>query len=197
MIDKLAMLLIGLFVAITLGNIAILLADAFSRRHKSMAFLFGGFLGAAGFLLTPRLRPYSWLPPLLEPATAAFLFALPGLLNEIWQTSHFNLISRYTGRHGIREVDLRLFRKGIFTLRQTFSRPPGESGTVQLSSIGTWQREGDRTVLQFGEQTAVFETVPSSGRQTIRQCVGFSSFESDPEISLAAIDLSRDPDEHR
>jgi hypothetical protein len=196
MIAKLALLLIGLFVALTLGNVAILLANAFSRRHSSMVFLFGGFLGAAGFFLTPRLRPYAWLPPLLEPATLAFLFALPRLLNELWQTSRFNLLSQYTGRRGIREVNLCLFRKGVLTLRQSFSRSPEEFGLVESSTIGTWQRKEDRIALRIGEQTAVFEIVPSSGGRTIRQCVGFSSFESDPELSLAAIDLSRDADEH-
>ncbi len=193
MVAKLAFLLIGLFVALTLVNVAVVLANAITRRHSSMVFLFGGFLGAAGFFLTPRLRPYAWLPPLLDPATMALLFALPRLLNEFWETSRFNLLSRYTGRRGIQQVNLCLFRKGVFVLRQSFARPSGEFGIVESSTIGTWQREEDQIILRIGEQTAVFEIVPSSSGRTIRQFVGFSSLESNPEQSLAAIDLSRDP----
>ncbi len=190
-------MLIGLFVALSLVNVAIVLANAITRRHSSMVFLFGGFLGAAGFFLTPRLRPYAWLPPLLDPATIAFFFALPRFLNELWQTSRFNLLSRYTGRRGIQQISLCLFRKGVFVLRQYFARSPGEFGLVESSTIGKWQREEDRIILRTGEQTAVFEIVPSSSGRTIRQCVGFSSLESNPEQSLAAINLSRDSNEHQ
>jgi hypothetical protein len=192
MIAMLALVLIGLFVALTLANAALLLAGAFSRRHFSVIPLFGGLLGAVGFLLAPRLRPYAWLPLLLDPGTAILLVALPWLLNDLWRTSRFNLLFRYTGSHDVQAVQLCLFRKGVFTLRLSFSRPPDQSGFTELSIIGTWQWEEDRLVLRFGEQTAVFEGVPSGGGPTIRQCVGFPSFESDPEHSLASIELSRD-----
>jgi hypothetical protein len=192
MIAMLALVLIGLFIALALANVVMLLAGAFSRRHFSVIPLFGGLLGAVGFLLIPRLRPYAWLPLLLDPGTAFSLVAIPWLLNEVWQTSRFNLLFRYTGSRGVRAVNLCLFRKGVFTLRLSFSRPPDQSGFAELSIIGTWQWDEDRLVLRFGEQTAVFEGVPSGGGQTIRQSAGFLSFEGDPEQSLAAFELSRD-----
>ena len=193
---KVAPLLIGLFVVFALVNATILVANVFAKRHASMIFLLGGFLGAAGFLLIPRLRPYAWLPLLLDPATLTFILVSPWLLNELWQTSRFNLLRRYTGRRGICEANLCLFRKGVFTLRHSFTRSPGEFGLIESSTIGTWQQDVDRLELRIGEEVAVFEVVPSSGGETIRQRVGFSSIESDPERSLAAIDLSLDPVGH-
>ena len=194
MIAMLALVLIVLFVALALANVALFVAGAFSRRTFSVIPLFGGGLGAAGFLLTPRLRSYAWLPPLLDPGTAVVLFfGLPYLLNELWRTSRHNLLFRYTGRRGNIEVHLCLFRKGVFTYSAiSVSRSPEQSGIMGLSTTGTWQWEEDRLVLRFGEQTAVFEGVPSGGGQTIRQCVGFPSLESDPELSLAAFELARD-----
>jgi hypothetical protein len=192
MITMLALVPIGLFVTIALLNVGMFLSTGFSGRYHSMAPLLGGLLGVVGFLLIPRLRPYAWLPLLLDPGTSTFFVALPWMLNDFWQTSRYNLLARYTGSLGVRVVQLCLFRKGVFTLRLSFSRPPDQSGFTELSIIGTWQWEEDRLVLRFGEQTAVFEGVPSGGGPTIRQCQGFPSFEGDPEQSLAAIDLSRD-----
>jgi hypothetical protein len=192
MIAMLALVLIGLFVALALANVGMFLATGLTGRYHSMAPLLGGVLGVAGFLLTPRLRPYAWLPLLLDPGTAFAFIALPRLLGEFWQTSGYNLLFRYTGSLDVRAVQLCLFRKGVFTLRLSSSRPPDQSGFTELSIIGTWQWEEGRLVLRFGEQTAVFEGVPTGGGQTIRQCAGFSSFEDDPERSLAAFELSRD-----
>lgn len=193
MIAALAWVLIGLFVALALANVGMFLATGLTGRNHSMAPLLGGLLGVVGFLLTPRLRSYAWLPPLLDPGTAFALFlGLPYLLNELWRTSRYNLIARYTGSLGNRAGELRLFRKEVLVLRQSFSRPPDQSGTTELSIVGTWRWEEDRLVLRFGEQTAVFEEVPAGGGQTIRQRAGFPSFEGDPDRSLADFELSRD-----
>ena len=190
MIERAAVLLIGIFAFLTLANIAILLSNVVFRQRSSMIFLFGGLFGAVGFLLMPSLRCYAWLPPLVDPASAAFLiYGLPGLLQELWRTSRFNLVSEYAGRSGIREVQLCLYHKQIFVLRQSFARSPGELGVVGHSIVGSWHKEDDRLLLQFGDQIAAFEPLSCDGGRSIRQCGEASLCETNLELSLSEIEL--------
>lgn len=196
MTPKIASLLIAIFAFVALSNNTILLGNILGRRSGSMIFLFGGFFGAGGFLLLSPLRPYAWLPLLLDPATLLFLaYGLPRLLHELWRTSRSNLIATYTGRNGIREVQLRLYRRQIFLLHQTFSRSLGEFGVTETSTIGSWHSEDDRFILRFGDQMAMFEPIATGETRTIRQCVGFPSYENDPDRSLAGIEFIRKADD--
>ncbi len=189
MISGLPGLFIGIFVVSALINGAILVSNARTHRDASPIFVLGGFFGALGFLLTPRLGPFAWLPLILEPATLGFLIFFPRLLGELWGTSRFNLVARYSARRGDRDVDLRLFRRRVFTLRLSFDRSPEQAGIIAISRIGEWDRADDRIVLRLGEESAEFEPTATG----LRQAVGFPCFEDNPDFALAGLDLSRDP----
>ncbi len=93
----------------------------------------------------------------------------------------------------MQDVHLLFYRRDIFILRQSVARLAGE---CRISVIGSWCQEDDRLVLWIGERFAVFEPDPSGRGQTIRQSVGFSSIEADPELSLADIELIREAWQH-
>ena len=188
MSERLAPVLIGIFAASAVLNIAILIGNVVLGRRSSMIFLFEGVFGAVGFLLVSELRPFAWLPLLLEPST---FWGLPRLLHEMWSTSRFNLVAAYEVRSGVRDVSLRLYRNGIFVLKQSFDPSP-HSRLLELSVTGSWERDGNRVLLGIGSETAIFEIIPSVGDgEVLLQQLGFASYEESAELALGGLTLIR------
>ena len=190
---QIARLSLGIFLGATLLNVAIL-ASGPGPGPQDALFVFGGFFGVVGFLYAPG-------------STALRLAAAPGRARHpalprrrpfdparSLADRPISLIARYAGRRGNRTVELRLYRRGVFTIRQAIDRPPGEAGTVELSRVGDWEERGEgRLALRLGEETARFEPSAIGDPSKIRQVAGFPSFESDPELSLDGLDLAREP----
>jgi hypothetical protein len=160
-----------------------------TKRFHSAVPLLGAALLGAGMFGLPATRPYCWIALIVDYGTLAMLFALPRLVQEIWATSRFNLLGEYLGQTGRKNVSLRLFRHGIFTIRLELNRPSGECGIVGRGTIGTWQRDGKRLTLLVEQESAVFDVMGDAPKEKLRQSVGFPSWENSHEISLANIDF--------
>ncbi len=160
-----------------------------TKRFHSAVPLVGAALLGAGMFILPATRPYCWSALILDYGTLALLAASPQLFRELWSTSRFNLVSEYLGEAGMKTVHLRLFRRGIFTIRLQLHRPPGECGLVGTGTIGTWQREGAHLTLRTERESAVFDVVRDAPTEALRQSVGFPSWESSHELSLESIDF--------
>jgi len=83
--------------------------------------------------------------------TADVVAAFPVLAREAWSTSRFNLLCEYLGQAATRTVHLRLFRRGIFTIRLEVRRSPGEGSLTSAGQIGTWRREGSQLTFRSKE----------------------------------------------
>lgn len=158
------------------------------RFHSSVPF-FGALFLAAGMLLNPATRPYAWSALILDYGTLAFLIASPRLIRDAWSTSRSNLLCEYLGEAGMKTVHLRLFRRGIFTIRLHLHRPPGECGLISTGTVGTWQRDGARLTLRTEREAAVFDVVRDVPTEALRQSTGFATWESSHELSLASIEF--------
>lgn len=158
------------------------------RFHSAIPFFGAAFL-AAGMLIIPTTRIYAWSALILDYGTLAFLLACPQFFREIWDTSRFNLLYEYLGQAGMKTVHLRLFKRGIFTIRLELHRPPGEFGLVGTGTIGTWQREGEKLTLSTSKETAAFDVIQNSATETLRQSDGFPSWEKSNDLSLRSIDF--------
>ncbi len=152
--------------------------------------LFGGLFLGVGMLLLPTLRPFAWLALVLDfSGTLMFLlFGLPVVVIEVWKTSRFNLLEEYAGQLGKKCVQLRLFRKGVFTLKRQFHRKPGELGLMGVSAIGTWEREGSRIMLSLYGNPVIFEVLPDTEHEAIRLQSGVCGYDNS-ELSLAGMEL--------
>jgi hypothetical protein len=159
-------------------------------RFCSPVPLIGPAFLIAGMLLIPGTRPYAWVAVIADYGTLAFLIAIPLIIKEVWSTSRYCLLEEYVGDRDGKTVYLRLFRKGVFTIKQHIRRPVGEHGVVQAGTIGEWEREGERLVLRLDGQSAEFETVAHSEPKALHQVVGFPSYERDRDLSLAGVELT-------
>lgn len=140
-------------------------------------------------LLIPTTRSYAWTALILDYGTLAFLIASPRLIREAWSTSRINLQCEYLGEAGMKTVHLRLFRRGIFTIRLHLHRPSGECGLISSGTIGTWQRDGTRLKLHTERESAVFDVVRDSPTEALQQSTGFVTWESSHDLSLASIEF--------
>lgn len=167
------------------------------KFHSAVPFFGAGLLGG-GMLLVPATRHWAWLAILLDYGTLAFIIALPHLIHEAWNTSQFNLLRDYSGKIENKFVRLRLFRRGIFTIRISIQRPPGQSGLTGTGTIGTWSVSDERLKLEIhGGDFALFNVSQMSDSEFLQQQNGFSRFEKDRETSLAGIKLSLDSKTNR
>ncbi len=182
-------------VLMTLGGLlalanwwSVIWSNVTKRFHSAVPFVGAALLGA-GMLMLPTTRAYTWTALILDYGTLAFLLASPRLIREVWSTSHINLICEYLGEKGMKTVHLRLFRRGIFTIRLRLDRPPGECGLTSTGTIGTWQREGARLELHTERESAVFDVIRDRPTEVLRQSAGFTTWESSHELSLANIEF--------
>lgn len=184
-----AAILLTLGGLLSLANWGTVLWSRRSRRFQSPVPLLGAAMLGAGMLLLPAARPYAWSALLLDYGTLAVLLAAPKLGRELWSTSRVNLLHEYVSETDRETVHLRLFRRGVFTLRLNLHRPPGECGLVSTGMIGTWQREGARLTLRTEHEEAVWEVVRERAGEVLRQSAGFDSWERSVELSLAGLEL--------
>jgi hypothetical protein len=158
------------------------------RFHSPVPLLGAALLGMGMFILSAT-RPYCWTALVLDYGTLALLFASPRIVREAWGTSRFNLVSEYLGKTGVKTAWLRLFRRGIFTIRLELHRQPGEYGLISTGTVGTWQREGKSVTLSTGQESAIFDVMRDAPKETLHQSVGFPGWERSHDHSLANIDF--------
>ena len=191
MILLIAIVLITFGGLIAIGNWWGLYWSYHTKRFHSAVPLFRAALLGAGMFILPATRDYCWVALIVDYGTLSLLLACPRLFQELWGTSRFNLVHEYVGKAGMKTACLRLFRRGIFTIRLELHRPSGECGLAGAGTIGTWQREGGRLTLSTGRESAVFDVVRDAATEMLRQSTGFPSWESDHDHSLAEIDFAQ------
>lgn len=187
--------LIGIFGLLALLNLSCLVSTYVTRKHSSTVPLIGGVSGCIGFLLSPNLRVYAWLPLILDVGTALFIYAIPKIGKELWQTSRFNLLKEYVGRKsGQKDVTIKLFKRGILIIEQsfvsnTFDRADNVS-LVHLSNLGEWAERACRLEFQIAEKKALFAITGSKELEKILQLEGFDFYEKDEATSLKNIEFT-------
>jgi len=160
-----------------------------TKRFHSAVPLFGAALLGVGMFVLPVTRPFCWMALILDYGTLALLLVSPRILREVWDTSRFNLVREYLGQAGTKTAKIRLFRRSVFTIRLEIHRPPGECGLVRAGMVGTWQREGTQLTLRSEAESAVFDLIRNAPSETLRQSVGFPSWEKYHDYSLANIEF--------
>jgi hypothetical protein len=159
------------------------------KRFYSGVPLVGATLLGAGLFILPTSRHYCWSAIFLDCGTLALLAAFPVLAREAWSTSRFNLVCEYIGQAATRTVHLRLFRRGIFTIRLEVRRLPAEGGLTSAGQIGTWRREGAQLTLRVKGESALFEAIADAPTEMLRQSVGFPSWERHTDLSLSKVEF--------
>jgi len=110
-------------------------------------------LGLHGFQQT---KPYAWAGILVDYGTLALILAIPALAWESWTISRINLLHRFLSDSNGRRDDIRLFKRGKFTIKTEYN-PPVPCNThgalaMSLSRVGTWTNDCDAFCLSgYGE----------------------------------------------
>jgi hypothetical protein len=188
-VQTIAGVLLAIGAIVSLLNWATLICFLSTGRFVSAVPLLGSVCLGTGAVLLPALRPYAWAAVLLDYGTVALLLAVPRIAQEAWATCRINMLEEYVGRRGITTVCLRLFRRGVFSVRWDVKRPPGECGIVGMGRIGTWEREADTLVLRIGENRALFSQLPEGGDKWRCQSDGFDDCEQNPDLSLRELEF--------
>lgn len=188
-INNLGLAGVGIFVILAALNALILVRNCIKHdRYLSMIPLIGGLSGFLGCLAIPSLRYYAVAPLILDVGTTtALLWSLPSMLGEMWQTSRYNLLREFIGFTSRKKVYLRLYRRGIFTLKQDFERKPGELGIAACSTIGEWLQANDVLRLKIYGEEAVYRIVDEAGQTMLYQVRGSQAYESNSDLTLADI----------
>jgi hypothetical protein len=188
-LNAFAIILISVGGLISFANWFSVIQSYRTKRFHSAVPLFGAVFLGAGMLASPATRAYALLAIIADYGTLALLLASPRLIREAWNTSNHNLVYEYLGQAGMKTVRLRLFRRGIFTIRLELHRPPGETGLVSTGTVGSWKREGANLFLSTEREKASFEIKLKDSTEALRQLSGFESWEKQNELSLASIDF--------
>jgi hypothetical protein len=178
---------------LSLFNWAALISSLVTRRFTSGVPLFGAGFLAAGAALVPTLRPYAWAAILIDWGTLSFLVALPWIAWSMFSTSHFTLVEEYAASKEKLKVRMRLFQRGICTIRWDVERNPGEFGIASAGREGTWKRENESLIITIGQDNLVFTTSSESGAIVLRQSVASEYQRSDAQPSLEGVELQRRP----
>ena len=156
------MIIIVSAVAITLGAFIALFnwysiyASQRAGRYVSPTPLLGGLLLVLGLHGYLEIRIYAWLGILADYGTIILIIALPAMIRDAWSTSFANLVHRFVSDSGYRHDDIRLFKRGKFTIRSEHEPPVpcNEHGALVVSSgfVGTWREESQGFILEgYGE----------------------------------------------
>jgi hypothetical protein len=155
------------------------------RKFTSCVPLIGGVFGLIGFSQIPSLRKWSWIAVLMDYGSIVFLITLPKLAKELWQTSRINLVSKLTGKDNTKEVELRLYRAGVFVIRHRFFLEKGQTGLMESSDLGQWHEEDGVIVLKLHDDTVPLRFLGDTWR--IER--SFSHHASNPDLDIQNIDF--------
>lgn len=143
------------------GSIAVLNWYSIYASHKSerdvtAVPLLGAFFLVVGLLGFEQSRPYAWLGILADYGTLIMFVAIPMLARDSWTTSRLNLLHRFLSDANGRRDDIKLFKRGKFTIKTDYDPPvpSNEHGALAVSQgrVGTWRTDGDTFCLEgYGE----------------------------------------------
>ena len=127
-----------------------------SNRNVSPVPIFGAVFLALGLLGFHQTKPYAWAGILADYGTLTLILAIPMLVWDSWTTSRINLLHRFLSEAEGRRDDIRLFKRGRFTIKTEYDPPVScnEHGALAVSQgrVGTWREDGDSFCLKgYGE----------------------------------------------
>jgi hypothetical protein len=145
-----ASLILGCLIAVS--NWYSIYASHRFDRNVSPVPIFGALLLALGMLGFQQTRPYAWAGILADWGTIAFILAVPDMTWEAWTTSRLNLLHRFTSEINGRYDDIRLFKRGKFTIKTEYTPPiPCNKHGACITSqgrIGSWKLDGECFYLE-------------------------------------------------
>lgn len=173
MIKILAAVSIGLGAFITLANWYAIYSAHRSGRSESPAPLLGGLLLVVGLLGFPETRPYAWLGVIADPGLFLPILAIPALIWDLWSTSKINLVHRFVSNSGGRHDDIRLLKRGKFTIESKHDPPVpcNEHGALALSHgfVGVWREDPSGFVLERYRDNRILRIVQADGVYRTRE----------------------------
>lgn len=87
------------------------------------------------------------IPWIADIGTVFFLFAMPRLIVNAWQTSQFTRIFLLVGMRANQAVEISFHKGGHYVLKKNWNRPTGEMGVVALSEPGSFEEVEESIVL--------------------------------------------------
>jgi hypothetical protein len=165
-------------------------AMSFYRNHVSKRFtssipLLGGLFGVVGFLQIPELKNWCWVAVLVDYGSINFLLALPKITKELWQTSRVNLVREFAGKDGGKEVRIRLYKAGVFTIKHSFTRAKDELGLIASSDIGSWSKMEGVIVLALRNDAVPLRQLG----EVWKIDRSFAHYAKDGDLGIEPIDL--------
>ena len=150
-----------------------------TRSHgPSVVPIIGGLLGiaAVGVAPAPALRPYWWVPLVLDCSSPLLAVGVFRMLPDLWRLSRWNLLRQYRGgQTGGCSVLLKLFRGGRCLILLTFNRRPDEVGLTTISMPGAYRLDGGRLCIDLTHTPLDFREVVGGGLE-------LSTVSGDPEL---------------
>lgn len=118
---------------------------------KSSSGIYIPFIGPVLISIWILFKDYPvWViivPWVVDIGTILFLFALPGLVNELWITSRFTQIFLLIGSKGNQTAEISFHNGGHYVLKKNWNRKDSESGIMSLGEPGTFETKEDALIL--------------------------------------------------
>ena len=194
-----ALLLIGGLIAVL--NLCNALYSWRTGRFRSRVPLLGAVFGMAGCLLYPPLRPYAWLPLLLDVGTLELLWNLPAIVRRERQYARALLQAEYRLVEASHRVTLSLFKSGRCILHFELKRLSDEREAFDGRWVGAWAQPAE-TLLHLDIDAVAptafefeFEINPEGVLHCIRDMTLWPL--DDPRLHLAGAQLKPLPAQHR
>ena len=87
------------------------------------------------------------VPWVLDIGTLFFIWVLPRLIADAWQTSRFTRTFLFVGSKGNQTVEISLHRGGRYVLKKQWQRPSNECSITALGKPGTFKVNGEEFIL--------------------------------------------------
>ena len=114
-----------------------------SKRFVSSIPFFGAILLGIGCCYFPATRPFAWLSIIVDYGTLTIVLSLPHTVRNEWSTGNMNLVYWFSSTDQGRNVDIKLFKRGIFIAQVVFNPPVvcNEHGALikSFGLKGSWE----------------------------------------------------------
>jgi hypothetical protein len=185
-----ALVAIVLGAAISIGNWLTIYSSWKEKRFVSAVPLLGAGLLVFGLCGFPATRRFAWLGIIADYGTLVVILSVPRLVNEFWSTSRVNLLRSFISRQSGRVIEIRLFKKGVFTVRVKFDPPvpcnPPGAFVESFGLVGSWKQEGADFVLSGYAEDRVLRLRPE-GERFLSEEANYPADNEYPYDSLAMI----------
>ena len=129
---------------LVLSGIFLLLNVGATLTRRSRIPLLGAAFGVTACLMHPDLRPYFWLPIVLDLGTLEMIFTLPATIRREKRYGIRQRLAEFAFDEPTRRISLELFASGACRMKFQFKRAAGETGLITAEQVGTWKVGGNK-----------------------------------------------------